>query len=56
MIRFEHPQIQSIVLSYLDPDQSAEVLQILPEKVRVDLALRISALEAVQPDASTRTQ
>ncbi|MCW8878770.1 MAG: flagellar motor switch protein FliG [Kangiellaceae bacterium] len=51
VIRFEHPQIQSIVLSYLDPDQSAEVLQILPEKVRVDLALRISALEAVQPDA-----
>ncbi len=51
VIRFEHPQIQSIVLSYLDPDQSAEVLQILPEKVRVDLAMRISALEAIQPDA-----
>lgn len=51
VIRFEHPQIQSIVLSYLDPDQSAEVLAQLPEKVRVDLALRISALEAVQPDA-----
>ncbi len=51
VIRFEHPQIQSIVLSYLDPDQSAEVLRLLPEKVRVDLAMRISALEAVQPDA-----
>ncbi len=51
VIRFEHPQIQSIVLSYLDPDQSAEVLAQLPEKVRVDLAFRISALEAVQPDA-----
>ena len=51
VIRFEHPQIQSIVLSYLDPDQSAEVLAQLPEKVRVDLALRISALEAIQPDA-----
>ncbi|WP_196137315.1 flagellar motor switch protein FliG [Aliikangiella sp. G2MR2-5] len=51
VIRFEHPQIQSIVLSYLDPDQSADVLSLLPEKVRVDLALRISALEAIQPDA-----
>lgn len=51
VVRFEHPQIQSIILSYLDPDQSAEVLQNLPEKVRVDLALRISALEAIQPDA-----
>ncbi|MDH5631283.1 MAG: flagellar motor switch protein FliG, partial [Gammaproteobacteria bacterium] len=51
VIRFEHPQIQSIVLSYLDPDQSAEVLRTLPENTRVDLALRIAALEAIQPDA-----
>ena len=51
VIRFEHPQIQSIVLSYLDPDQAAEILALLPDKVRVDLAMRIAALEAVQPDA-----
>ncbi len=51
VVRFEHPQIQSIILSYLDPDQSAEVMACLPEKVRVDLALRIAALEAIQPDA-----
>lgn len=51
VIRFEHPQIQSIVLSYLDPDQAAEVLQNLPENVRVDLVLRIAALEMIQPDA-----
>ena len=49
IIRFEHPQIQSIVLSYLDPDQSAEIMGLFPEKTRLDLALRISALEAVQP-------
>jgi len=51
VVRFEHPQIQSIILSYLDPDQAAEVLKLLPEKVRVDLTMRIAALEAVQPDA-----
>ncbi|PWK49159.1 flagellar motor switch protein FliG [Pleionea mediterranea] len=51
IIRFEHPQIQSIVLSYLDPDQSAEIMGLFPEKTRLDLALRISALEAVQPNA-----
>jgi flagellar motor switch protein FliG len=51
IIRYEHPQIQSIVLSYLDPDQSAEILALFPEKVRLDLALRISALESVQPSA-----
>lgn len=51
LIRFEHPQIQSIVLSYIDPDQSAEVLRMFPEKVRVDLMLRIASLESVQPAA-----
>ncbi|WP_144395173.1 flagellar motor switch protein FliG [Pleionea sediminis] len=51
IIRYEHPQIQSIVLSYLDPDQSAEILALFPEKTRLDLSLRISALEAVQPNA-----
>jgi len=51
VVRFEHPQIQSIILSYLEPDQAAEVLKLMPDKVRVDLTLRIAALEAVQPDA-----
>ncbi|MCO7226125.1 flagellar motor switch protein FliG [Pleionea sp. CnH1-48] len=51
IIRYEHPQIQSIVLSYLDPDQSAEILGQFADNVRVDLALRISALESIQPAA-----
>ncbi|MBI2380945.1 MAG: flagellar motor switch protein FliG [Gammaproteobacteria bacterium] len=51
LIRFEHPQIQSIVLSYIDPDQAAEVLKMFTEKVRVDLMLRIASLESVQPAA-----
>ncbi len=51
LIRYEHPQIQTIVLAYLDPDQSAEVLGQFPERVRLDLAMRIAALESVQPAA-----
>ncbi len=51
LIRYEHPQIQTIVLAYLDPDQSAEVLSQFPEKVRLDLAMRIAALESIQPAA-----
>lgn len=51
LIRFEHPQIQTIVLSYIDPDQSAEILKMFPEKVRVDLMLRIASLESIQPSA-----
>ncbi|HFB66972.1 MAG TPA: flagellar motor switch protein FliG [Aeromonadales bacterium] len=51
IIRYEHPQIQSIVLSYLDPDQGAMVLGILPENTQADLVMRIAALESVQPAA-----
>ena len=47
----EHPQIQTIVLSYLDPEQSAEILAQFPEKVRLDLMMRIANLEEVQPAA-----
>jgi flagellar motor switch protein FliG len=47
----EHPQIQTIVLSYLDPDQSAEILAQFVERDRLDLMLRIANLEEVQPSA-----
>ena len=51
IIRNEHPQIQTIVLSYLEPEQSAEILAQFPEKVRLDLLMRIAYLEEVQPAA-----
>ena len=47
----EHPQIQTIVLSYLDCDQSADILSQFPERVRLDLMMRIANLEEVQPSA-----
>ncbi|MGF1737360.1 flagellar motor switch protein FliG [Photobacterium satsumensis] len=47
----EHPQIQTIVLSYLEPEQSAEILAQFPERVRLDLMMRIANLEEVQPAA-----
>ncbi|AZZ90968.1 MULTISPECIES: flagellar motor switch protein FliG [unclassified Hahella] len=51
IIRYEHPQIQAIVISYLDPDQSAEVLSNFDEKVRLDIIMRVAALETIQPQA-----
>lgn len=51
IIRLEHPQIIAIVLSYLEPDQSAEVLALFPERVRVDVLMRISTLDGIQPAA-----
>ncbi|MFO1410023.1 MAG: flagellar motor switch protein FliG [Steroidobacteraceae bacterium] len=51
MLRYEHPQIVSIVLSYLESDQSAEVLLALPEAQRPDIIMRIAMLEGIHPSA-----
>lgn len=51
IIRNEHPQIQTIVMSYLEPEQSAEILSQFPDKVRLDLMMRVANLEEVQPSA-----
>jgi len=51
IIRFEHPQVQAIVLAYLDSDQAASVLALFDEKDRLGLIVRISKLETVQPTA-----
>ncbi len=51
VIRLEHPQIMAIVMSYLDSDHAAEVLGYLPDRVRVDVLLRISTLDGIQPAA-----
>jgi len=51
MIRNEHPQIQAIVIAYLDADQSAQILSFFPEKVRLDIMMRVASLDTVQPQA-----
>jgi flagellar motor switch protein FliG len=51
VIRLEHPQIIAIVLSYLDPDQSSEVLKMLPERARSDILMRVASLEGIPPSA-----
>jgi flagellar motor switch protein FliG len=51
LIRLEHPQIQAIVLSYLDHDHAAEVIRFFPERTRHDVLLRIATLDGIQPSA-----
>lgn len=51
IIRLEHPQIISIILSYLESDQAASVLQSLPENMRTDVLLRVATLDGIQPSA-----
>ncbi len=49
MIRNEHPQIIATIMVHLDRDHAAEVLQLLPERLRNDVMMRIATLEGVQP-------
>jgi flagellar motor switch protein FliG len=51
LIRLEHPQIQAIVLSYLDNDHAAQVISFFPERTRHDVVLRIATLDGIQPSA-----
>lgn len=51
VIRYEHPQIQAIVVAYLDPDQAGGVLSCFDDKTRLDIILRVSSLNTVQPAA-----
>ena len=51
IIRYEHPQIQAVVLAYLDPDQAAHVLQRFDENVRLEVMMRITSLDQIQPSA-----
>ena len=49
IIKNEHPQIMSLIVSYLEPEQAAEVLKFFDERTRVDLVMRIASQESVQP-------
>ncbi len=51
LIRFEHPQMIAIVLAYLDQDQAAETLALIPAGIRADVVVRIATLDGIQPSA-----
>src|SRR5271167_3723775 len=49
----EHPQIAAIVLSHLEPEQSAAILPLLTEEMRTDVLMRIASLNEVPQSALT---
>jgi flagellar motor switch protein FliG len=51
IMRAEHPQIVSIVLSYLEPEQAAQVLSFMPDTMRSDLMIRVATMDGVRPSA-----
>jgi flagellar motor switch protein FliG len=45
----EHPQTMALILSHLNPNQTANVLMELPENVRTDVVFRIATLGKILP-------
>lgn len=50
MIKGEHPQTIALILSYLPHEKSAEILNLLPEENKADIALRIVTIGQVQDE------
>jgi len=53
IISGEHPQIAAIVLSHLEPEQSAAILPLLTEEMRTEVLMRIATLNEVPQSALT---
>src|ERR1700692_5041216 len=53
IISGEHPQIAAIVLSHLEPEQSASILPLLTDEMRTEVLMRIAALNEVPQSALT---
>ena len=51
LIKNEHPQIIATILVHLERDQASEILELLTERTRNDVLLRIATLDGIQPAA-----
>jgi flagellar motor switch protein FliG len=49
-IQNEHPQTIALILSYLDPQQSGQILSELPQEMQADIARRIAMMDSTSPE------
>jgi flagellar motor switch protein FliG len=49
-IQNEHPQTIALVLSYLDTEQSSQILSNLPVNMQADIARRIATMDSTSPE------
>ncbi|MCD5322681.1 MULTISPECIES: flagellar motor switch protein FliG [Pontibacillus] len=49
-IQNEHPQTIALILSYLDSEQSAQILSELPQEMQADIARRIAIMDSTSPE------
>jgi flagellar motor switch protein FliG len=50
MVSAEHPQTAAVILAHLEADQASQVMLLLSEQARVDIAYRLATMEEIQPD------
>jgi flagellar motor switch protein FliG len=55
-IQNEHPQTIALVLSYLDPEQSAVILSSLPQDRQADVAKRIATMGSTTPEVISQVE
>lgn len=55
-IQNEHPQTISLVLSYLDHEQSAQILSALPQERQADVARRIALMDSTSPEVISQVE
>lgn len=52
----EHPQTIALVLSYLDPEQSGQILSELAEDVQAEVAKRIATMDSTSPEIISQVE
>lgn len=55
-IQNEHPQTIALVLSYLDHEQSAQILSALPQERQADVARRIALMDSTSPEVISQVE
>ncbi|KSU62511.1 flagellar motor switch protein FliG [[Bacillus] enclensis] len=55
-IQNEHPQTIALILSYLDPQQSGQILSELPQDVQADIARRIAIMDGTSPEVISEVE
>jgi flagellar motor switch protein FliG len=53
-IQSEHPQTIALILAHLKPGPAAQLMQSLPEDLRVEVVTRMASLEEISPEVISR--
>jgi len=55
-IQNEHPQTIALILSYLDSEQSGQILSSLPQEMQADVAKRIATMDSTSPEIISQVE